>query len=113
MRGTDTSSTIPRELNGTPIGHVHTNPLLDTREYEMEFKNGTMDRYHANTIAEKMYAHVDNEGKQVLLVQDKVDHGKDDSAIAIDDGFTISQNGNRVPKKTTQGWKLAIQWQDG
>jgi hypothetical protein len=42
-----------------------------------------------------------------------VDHAKDHSAIPISDGFTVSYNGNRVPKKTTRGWKLLCQWKDG
>jgi hypothetical protein len=41
-----------------------------------------------------------------------IDHAKDNSAIPISDGFTLSFNGNKVPKKTTRGWKLLCQWKD-
>ena len=55
-------------LDGKPIGCTHANPLFDTREYKVEFTDGTHKRYQANIIAEKnKYAQVDNEGNQYLL----------------------------------------------
>ena len=41
------------------------------------------------------------------------DHRSDKSAIPIENGFTISRNGNRVPKATTRGWSLLVSWKDG
>ena len=35
------------------------------------------------------------------------------SAIPIENGFTVSRNGNRVPKTTTRGWSLLVSWKDG
>jgi hypothetical protein len=32
-------------IGGEPVGHAHTNPFFDTREYEVEFTNGTIERY--------------------------------------------------------------------
>ena len=34
-----------RGLDGEPIGHAHANPLFDTREYEVEFTDGTHEKY--------------------------------------------------------------------
>ena len=48
-------------LDGDPISQAHVNPLFDTREYEVEFTDGTHERYQANVIAENMYAQVDDE----------------------------------------------------
>ena len=45
-----------RGLDGEPIGRAHANPLFDTREYEVEFTDGTHEKYQANIIAENMYA---------------------------------------------------------
>ncbi len=47
---------------GNPIGKAHTNPLLDTREYEVELEDGTYDSYFANTIAENLWSQCDVEG---------------------------------------------------
>jgi hypothetical protein len=102
-----------RTENGLPIGRAHRNPLFDTREYNCTFDDGTMERYTANVIAENLYSQVDNEGRSFLVLDEIIDHAKDNSAIPISDGFTVGYNGNRIPKKITRGWKLLCQWKDG
>ena len=74
-------------LDGEPIGRAHNNPLFDTREYEVEFTDGTHERYQANVIAENMCAQVDNEGNEFLLLKEITDHKSDESAIQIADGM--------------------------
>ena len=41
------------------------------------------------------------------------DHRKTNRAISIADGFTTARNGTRVPKRTTVGWDLLVEWKDG
>jgi hypothetical protein len=52
--------------DGRAVGQSHTNPLFDAREYDIEFNDGSIERYMANIIAENMLArgtHIpDNEG---------------------------------------------------
>jgi hypothetical protein len=98
---------------GEQIGHAHNNPLFDTREYEVEFTDGTHEKYQANVIAENMYAQVDDEGNEFLLLKEITDHRSDGSAIQIVDGTVRSANGMEKPKKTTRGWFLLVQWKDG
>ena len=102
-----------RGLDGTAVGRAHTNPLFDTREYVIEFTDGSTDTYLANVIAENMFAQVDDEGNQYLLLEEVSNHRKDSSAVSIADGFVIGKSGNRVPKVTTRGWELLVQWKDG
>eukprot|EP00980_Cylindrotheca_fusiformis_P019797 scaffold6944_cov68-Cylindrotheca_fusiformis.AAC.1 len=45
-----------KDENGRPIGQRHENPMLDTRQYEVELPDGSTDEYFANTIAENIYA---------------------------------------------------------
>jgi hypothetical protein len=99
--------------SGEPIGRAHANPLFDTREYVVEFTDGSSENYFANVIAECMYAQIDSEGNQYQLLSEITDHRSDHSAIQIADGFTTSRNGNRVPKATTRGWSLLVSWKDG
>ena len=96
-------------LDEEPIGHAHPNPLFDTREYEIEFTDGTREKYLANVIAENMYAQVDDEGHQYLLLQEIMDHQKDHSAVLISEGIVKSANGMEKPKDTMQGWELLVQ----
>jgi ribosomal protein L31E len=102
-----------RGLDGEPIGHAHNNPLFDTREYEVEFTDGMHEKYQANVIAENMYAQVNDEGNEFLLLDEITDHRSDGSAIQIADGTIRSANGSEKPKKTTRGWFLLVQWKDG
>ena len=44
-----------RDENGELVGKSHSNPLLDTAMYEVEFEDGAVERYHANIIAEHIY----------------------------------------------------------
>ena len=84
---------------GEEVGRAHTNPLFDTREYVVEFTDGTEENYFANVIAENMFAQVDGEGRQYLLMKEITDHRRNESAVRADDGFVITRNGNKVPKK--------------
>jgi hypothetical protein len=102
-----------RTDGGQYVGRSHTNPLFDTREYECVLDDGSIERYTANIIAENLYSQCDSEGRSFRVLDAIIDHRRDNSAIAITDGFTISRNGNRTPKKTTRGWQLLCQWKDG
>jgi hypothetical protein len=63
-------------------------------------------------IAENMYAQVDDEGNMFQLLDEIMDHKKDDTAIDIANGTVTSANGNVKPKITTQGWQLLVSWRD-
>ena len=45
--------------DGNPIGTESTNPLVDTRAYEIEFIDGTTETITANIIADNLLAKVD------------------------------------------------------
>ena len=68
-----------------------------------------MDKYTANVIAENMFAQVDDEGNQYLLMNKITDHRKDSAGIPISDGMTHGQNGNELPKITMRGWELLVE----
>jgi hypothetical protein len=72
----------------------------------VEFTDGSTDRYQANVIEKKkkknMFAQVDEEGRQYLLLEEITDHKKDNTAIPISEGKTRSANGRMVPKVTTK-----------
>jgi hypothetical protein len=41
-------------IGGEPVGHAHANSFFDTRQYEAEFTNGTIEQYAVNVIADNM-----------------------------------------------------------
>jgi hypothetical protein len=101
------------DADGNPVGTRHSNPILDTREYEVELPDGSINVYAANIIAENMYAQIDHEGCEFLLMKEITDHKVDGNAVCKDDGFTTGKNGERKPRMTTKGWKLLVSWKDG
>jgi hypothetical protein len=92
--------------DGNPLGMRYSNPILDTREYQVEFPDGSTATYAANVIAENLYAQVDDKGRHFAILQEITDHKKDGSALSKDDGFIENRHGQRRPKLTTRGRKL-------
>ena len=100
-----------RDVNGNRIGHYHENTILDIALYEVEFEDGHVEALHANQIAEAVYASVDEEGFSYHELREIVDHKSDGTAVHVDDGYVMLR-GKQVPKRTTKGWKLCVQWKD-
>ena len=49
-------------FSGRPVGTPHENPMMDTREYIVEFPYGLESEYSANVITENMWTQCDVEG---------------------------------------------------
>ncbi|GAX26404.1 hypothetical protein FisN_UnNu099, partial [Fistulifera solaris] len=100
------------DQDGNPIGRYHPNPLLDTALYEIEFDTGEVEAYHANQIAEAIYAEVDDHGRASYVLKEIVDYKKESYAVPHEEAFVIHNN-RKYPKRTTKGWKLCCLWNDG
>ena len=99
--------------DGKVSGTYDANPFLNTIIYEVEFSDGQVKEYAANCIAENMLTQVDSDGYSLTMMKGIIDFKKDDAA-AVDkqDGFVTTRQGVKKPMKTTQGWKLLVQWAD-
>jgi hypothetical protein len=102
-----------RDENGMPIGTANDNPILDSRVYEVEFLDGHKEAMAANTIAENMFAQVDEEGNRHVILEEIIDHRTDGHAVTMDDAFITNSRGVKRRRDTTKGWQLLIQWKDG
>jgi len=89
------------------------NPLRDHSLYEIELPDGTTDEVEANLIAECMVSECDPDGRQYRILKEISDHRKNNTALNVADGSYRTWTGNLVPKRTTKGWKLLIEWVDG
>ena len=87
-------------------GENHSNPMLDTRIYDVLFPDGVVRQYSANIIADNMYSQVDQEGNIMALLDIIIDHRRGKSAIRIADS-------NSKSRFSTKGWYLKVQWKDG
>lgn len=103
-----------RDYEGNLIGQYNKNPNLDQREDVLEYEDGTYDRMFANIIAANLFFQLDADGNAHILMKDIVDHRRDESTIAKEDGFIVLTYGVKIPKKTTRGWELVcVEWRDG
>ena len=88
--------------DGNPVGRKHTNPLLDTRQFEVEFINGTVEVLKANVIAENLLDQVDDEGHRQLMMDAIIDHRKNNDVMK-----TVERS------KSTNGLDFCVLWKDG
>jgi hypothetical protein len=104
-----------RKLNkdGERIGTQNSNPLLDTRVYEIEFLDGTIEAVTANIIAKNLLSQVDSEGQRQLMLDEIIDHRTNGNEVPLLHGYSTSSNGKRRRKLTTRGWELCVLWKDG
>ena len=102
-----------RDANGIPIGMANDNPILDTRIYEVEYLDGHKASLAANTIAENMFAQVDDEGNRHVLFDAITDHRVDGSELRQQNAFITSSNGGKRRREITKGWEILLLWKDG
>ena len=68
---------ILRDKDGMPIDRDHNNPIIDTRIYQVYYKDGHKASLAANEIANNMFSKVNREGNRHVLFQEIVDHRYD------------------------------------
>ena len=56
-----------RDAEGNLIGRANNNPILDTRQYQVQFADGEVTELTANVIAEAMFAECDEDGNEYVL----------------------------------------------
>lgn len=95
-----------RDAEGNPVGLRNNNPILDTRQYQVEFPDGEIASYAANVIAENLYSQVDEEGRSFSILDEVIGHRKSKDAVKTADV-------NRVNYRTTKGWDMELSMKDG
>ena len=97
-----------KDYQGNPIGTANNNLILDSRMYEVEFADGHKQAMSANVIAENMFASVDEESHQHLLLDQIVDCRKTREAVSKADAFITNSHGTKRRRKTTKGWEVCV-----
>ena len=67
--------------DGKLLGRAHNNPLLDTRQYEVQFVGGHKEVLTANIIAENPIAQVDKDGHRQRMLSEIIDHRSNNQAV--------------------------------
>eukprot|EP00978_Attheya_sp_CCMP212_P026550 scaffold87549_cov65-Attheya_sp.AAC.4 len=80
-----------KDDEGNPMGKAHDNPLLDSRQYKVQFHNGDTEVLTANIIAENLLSQVDDKGRRQMMLDEIVDHRILESAIPKSKGTYETQ----------------------
>ena len=87
--------------------------LLNSLVYEVEFPDGYVKEYSANIIAENMLTQVDYEVYYLTMINAIIDYDRDDSVTVPKlDGYVVTKRIQCCPRKSTQGWKILVQFSD-
>ena len=81
--------------------------------YEVEYLDREKASLAANSIAENLFAQIDDDGNHQVLMDDIIGHRSNDHAIKQQDAFIVTKKGTRRRKETTKGWELLVRWKDG
>ena len=79
----------------------------------MGFSDSSYPELTPNQVSEAMFWHIDDKGNHFHILSKIPDNKSDSNAILISDGIIKSRNVNSVPNKTTAGWKLQVEYNDG
>eukprot|EP00957_Ditylum_brightwellii_P131674 10042243-Ditylum_brightwellii.AAC.1 len=75
--------------------------------YDVEFPDGQVCEYAANIITENMFTQVDSDGCTKILMESIVGYKKDEAvAVAKNNMYIVTPQGQKRARKTTQGWRL-------
>ena len=68
------------DASGTFMGRAHTNPILDTGMYQVDFAGSEVTDITTNIIAKSIYTQCDADGNEYLLLAVLVDYCEDNKA---------------------------------
>lgn len=78
---------------GLPIGTAHTNPIVDTRQYKVEYEDGTTEILAANLLAENILAQVNEHGHKHQMLEEIGGHRKSEEAIEENNVWFTTRRG--------------------
>ena len=83
------------------MGVRNNNPLLDSREYQVEFPDGATDTFTANLIAENMMSQVDAAGHSYSILSAIVDQHSDGNVISKYNSYISTKTGKAKLRQIT------------
>ena len=99
--------------DGNPIGRANENPILNSREYVVEFKDSTESELASNAIAQSMYAQCDPDGYTYVLIDSITGLRWSTTALCYTYQKVWKADGRTFLRSSTSGWKLCVLWKDG
>ena len=102
-----------RNADGSLVGTKNSNPILDSRIYEVEYPDGSAAEYATNVITECLYSQTDDNGNYDFTLSCITDHRCNSNAIPKSEGWFNTKTGTRRRVITTKGWDICVEWSNG
>ena len=100
---------LKRDVDGNSIGRENDTPILDTREYFVEFDDGEVSERMENMISESIYSACDDDGNDHFMMGLIVDCHNNDKPVVIDYKKVVHIVWNSMQWYTV-GWQICVQW---
>ncbi len=71
---------LKRDNDGNPIRRANNNPILDTREYIVEFDDSDVTKLTANLINKSMYMQHEPNGNHYVILDEIINYRHDNMA---------------------------------
>ncbi|KAL7476648.1 hypothetical protein ACHAW6_002495, partial [Cyclotella cf. meneghiniana] len=85
---------------------------MDTRVYEVRFRDGRTKELDANVIAELLYAQCNPGGNQYVMLDAIVDYSKNPNVAVVRNNQVKVVDGKKVVSLSTCAWELCCEWKD-
>ena len=82
-----------RDSSGMLIGTHNMNTILDSRENQVQFPDGSYTDYSANILLENLHSQVDEHGHKMELLKGITDHCISEDAISKENGWVQLASG--------------------
>ena len=99
--------------DGNPIGRENENPIFDSREYVVEFKDGMEAELSVNAIAQIMYAQCEPDGNTYVLFDYITNFRRSTTDLCYADQTVRKAYGRTLLGEPTAVWQLCVPWKDG
>jgi len=102
------------DKDGQTTGIYDENPALNTMLYDVQFDDGTIERYGANLIAQNVLEQVvDGEGHYSERVEAIVDHRRQGNAVSKGNMYVQTRDGQKKLRQSTAGWDFKVKFTSG
>ena len=93
---------------GIPVGVETSNPITDTRLYDVEYLDGTIKTLSVNVIADNLLSQVEEERQLQFMIDEIIYHHINTKALLREDSLCSTKNDNKCRKQKTKGWELCM-----
>ena len=95
-----------------PVDTYKINQIVNSWIYAVIFSDHAIQKYSDFFISENLYIQVDKKGHIYTLMDEIMDHRKDENEVTQQEVYTEDSNGRRIINITTKRWIFLVNWKD-